>query len=165
MNATNNGQKPASAHCRLTFRWPPLRAQPIMLFLMTLPFFVGCLAVSMHSTRSVQIRVTEAQTGKPVSGALVWVYYAKDWDMPVLHTFRVPETAGRLTGSDGTAELSMADYSGAIIFQVNSNRFLVTKQLIREGGLLEPYWPYVVGRDGIPLQHTATLTVRLTPKK
>ena len=126
---------------------------------------VGCLTVSMHATRQVQVQVTETQTGKPVSGALGWVYYSKDRDMPVLHTFRVPETAGQFTGSDGTAELSMADYSGAIIFKVNTNEFLVTKQLIWEGGLLKPYWPYVVGRDGIPLQHTATLTVKLTPKR
>lgn len=119
----------------------------------------------MHETRQVQVQVTETQTGKPVSGALVWVYYAKDWDMPVMHTFRVPETAGRLTGSDGTAELSLADYSGAIIFKVNTNEFSVTKQLIREGGVLRPYWPFVVGRDGIPLQHTATLSVKLTPKR
>lgn len=69
----------------------------------------------MHTTRKVQVEVTEAQTGKPVSGALVWVYYSKDWDMPVVHTFRVPKPAGQFTGTDGKAELSMADYSAAII--------------------------------------------------
>ena len=98
-----------------------------------LPFISGCVAVSMHSTRPVEVHVTDRATHQPVSGAAVSIVYSYD-SYGLFHVFRVPDAASAQTDSNGVALLSMATFGYGIVFSVAGNYYDVTPDLIRHGG-------------------------------
>ena len=93
----------------------------------------GCVAVSMHSTRPVEVHVTDRATQQPVGGAVVSVVYTYD-SYGVFHVFRVPDAAATQTDSNGVALLPMATFGFGIVFSVSGKYYDVTPNLIRHGG-------------------------------
>ena len=93
----------------------------------------ACAAVSMHSTRPVEVHVTDRATHEPVSGAGVSVVYDYD-SYGVFLVLRVPDAASARTDSNGVAVLPMATFGYAIVFRAAGKSFTVTPSLIRHGG-------------------------------
>lgn len=129
-----------------------------------LPCVTGCVAVSMHSTRPVEVRVTDRTTGKPVRGADVSVAYAYT-SYGIFHVFRVPKPATARTDASGAAVIPLATFSYDISFYVAGTHFLVTPDLIRHGGFPSgSYWSGG-GQTGQPLvEHPPPIVVQLVPK-
>lgn len=117
--------------------------------------FSGCVVVSLHSTRPVEARVTEKETGGPVSEASLETIYSYD-SYGVFHILRAPEPEYAKTDGRGIAVLPIADFSQSIILQVNGERFRLNKKLVRNGGLL---------RDGWSVGPGTGYEVHLTPER
>lgn len=141
-----------------------------LLILALMPLCSGCVLVSMHSTRPVEVRVTDRTTGKPVTRARLEIRYGYI-GYGVVWVLRVPEPASARTDDNGIAVLPMADFFQDIDFTVNGERFGLTKELIRRGGL--PRGGYWGGKDrwsdGRPkselVYHPSPMVVQLTPIK
>lgn len=143
---------------------PLMFASKVRLFLMTLmPLFTGCVAVSMHSTRPVEVRVTDKEGNRPVAGAKIEISYTYT-GYGVFYVLRVPEPASAMTDEQGTANLPMADFFQKIIFKVNGERFSLNKELVRNGGLPEGGW-WAGRSDGTTIHHAPPYIVELTPEK
>jgi len=140
------------------------------LLLALLSLCNGCVLVSLHSTRPVQVRVTERETAKPVTGASLKIRYGYT-GYGVVWVLRVPESASAQTDEQGIAILPMADFFQNINFTVNGERFGLDKELIRRGGY--PPGGYWGGKrqmpDGRPkgelIYHPSPMVVQLTPVK
>src|SRR5256885_12580966 len=105
----------------------------LLVVALFLPCFTGCVAVSMHSTRPVQVRVTDRATGQPVADAKISVDYWYD-SYGVFHVFRVPKPATAQTGGDGVAIIPLATFGYGINFVAAGKDFRVPPELIRHGG-------------------------------
>jgi hypothetical protein len=110
-----------------------MRTFPSVLVVGMLPFISGCVAVSMHSTRPVEVHVTDRARHEPVCGAEVSIVYTYD-SYGVFHVFRVPDAASAQTDSNGVALLPMATFGYGIVFRVAGKHYDVTPDLIRHGG-------------------------------
>lgn len=135
--------------------------------LMVLPLasllLTGCVTVSLHSTRPVEVRVTDQKTEKPVSGALVETWYGYT-GYGVFYVLRVPKAASARTDERGVATIPIADFFQNTVFKVNGERYGLTSDLIRHGGSPRGgYWAGV-DRDHM-LYHPPPYVVQLTPKK
>lgn len=124
-----------------------------LIILAMTPLFTGCVAVSLHSTRPVEVRVTEREAGKPVSRALIKVHYAQPAGYGVYYVLRIPKPETARTDANGIAIIPLATFSHSIIFTVNGERFYLNKKLIRQGGTPEgQHWK-------------GPIIVQLTPKE
>jgi len=117
----------------------------------------------MHSTRPVEVRVTDRGTAKPLAEAKISVDYWYD-SYGVFYVFRVPTPAEAQTGSDGVATIPLATFSYVISFVAAGTRFQVTPELIRHGGF--PNGSYWSGQTGQPwVEHPPPIIVELIPKR
>ncbi len=136
------------------------------LLAVTLLGVSGCVAVSMHSTRLVEVHVTDRATHQPVSGAEISIVYTYD-SYGVFHVFRVPDAASAQTDSNGVALLPMATFGYGIVFHVAGRHFEITPRLIRHGGYASGGG--LVSRDPrsgeVVSTNPAPFVVQLTPKK
>src|SRR5256885_8447356 len=101
--------------------------RPYLMALALTPLFTGCVAVSLHSTRPVEVRVTYRGTDKPVSGVLVETWYGYI-GYGVFYVLRVPKPASALTDERGVATLPMADFFQQRVFQVNGEHYALTME-------------------------------------
>jgi hypothetical protein len=141
-------------------RFPSALAIGVML-----PLISGCVVVSMHSTRPVEIHVADRATHQPVSGAEVSIDYSYD-SYGVFHLFRVPNAASAQTDSNGVALLPMATFGYGIVFRVAGKHYDVTPTLIRHGGYprgeyysRDPKTGEVISTNLLPM------VIQLVPKK
>ena len=135
----------------------------VLLNLALLPLLSGCVAVSLHSTRPVEVRVTERDTGKPVSGAPVKIWYGYT-GYGVFYVLRVPKPASATTDERGIAVLPMADFFQNTAFDVAGERFGLSNELIRRGGF--PRGGFSGGSRGGPMTYyPPPIVVQLTPIK
>jgi len=139
----------------------PITRTCLMILALT-PSLTGCVAVSLHSTRPVEVGVTDRNTEKPVTGALVETWYGYT-GYGVFYVLRVPKPASAQTDERGVATLPMADFFQNTVFKVNGERFGLTKELIRHGGFPRGGWSGGVDRDHM-IYHPPPYVVQLTPK-
>ena len=140
--------------------------RPALLMAASLLILNGCVLVSMHSTRPVEVHVTDSLTHEPVSGANLSIQYCYD-SYGVFYVLRMPDDVSACTDSNGIAVLPMATFGYGIVFHVAGRHFEVTPSLIRHGG-------YASGggllsrdpRTGEVLStNPAPFVVQLTPKR
>ena len=119
----------------------------------------------MHSTRPVQVRVTDRATGRSVAKAKISVDYWYD-SYGVFYVLRAPKPATAQTNSNGVAVVPLATFSYGISFCAADTKFSVTPELIRHGGFPSAsYWPGR-GQTGQPLVEDAPpIIVQLAPMK
>src|SRR5258705_1562221 len=111
----------------------------LMVLSLTPLLFTGCVTVSMHSTRPVEVRVTDRKTDKAVSGALVETWYGYT-GYGVFYVLRVPKAASAQTDERGVATIPIADFFQDSVFKVNGERYGLTSDLIRHGGFPGGGW-------------------------
>ena len=88
-----------------------------LLVTVTLPCITGCVVVSMHSTRPVEVHVTDRSARELVPGADVSIQYSYD-SYGVFRVLRMPEGASARTDPKGVAVLPMATFGYGITFRV-----------------------------------------------
>jgi hypothetical protein len=125
----------------------------------------GCVGVSMHSTRLVEVRLTDRLTSKPVTNAEVSVYYGYH-SYGVFYLFRVPKPANARTDNEGIAILPSATFGSDIAFSAAGARYQVTPDLIRHGGFPNgSYWSGGGQTVEALVEHKPPIIVQLTPRK
>src|SRR5688572_17038235 len=97
-----------------------------LLSLLSVPFCSGCVLVSMHSTRPVEVRVTQKDTGIPLTNLPVKIRYSYT-GYGAIWVLRMPEPTSAQTDVDGVAVLPMADFFQNISFTVDDERFALNK--------------------------------------
>jgi hypothetical protein len=104
--------------------------------LLSLPLFLsGCVVVSMHQYRPVEVSVRRKDTGKPLANASVRVTYDTPIGYGVYYVLRVPGPVSGTTDEHGAVILPMADYTHAIRLFVNGRYFGVDRDLVVRGGM------------------------------
>jgi hypothetical protein len=140
--------------------------RPALLMAATPLVLSGCVVVSMHSTRPVEVHVTDRITHESVSGANLSINYCYD-SYGVFYVLRVPEDASAWTDSNGLAVLPMATFGYGIVFRVAGRHFEITPSLIRHGGYASGGG--LVSRDPrtgeVVSTNPAPFVVQLIPKK
>ena len=148
-----------------------------LLLLVLLGLTSGCVpTISLHSFRDVQMSLTEANSGKPVTFMPFTVRYdAAAADSPLFYhlELRTPEDVCAQTDQNGQAVISLADYAWNTCLYVNdTNRhyfseFVLTKQLIRSGGTVEQwYWvPPKSWGEGYPKTRATASTAQTAQPK
>ncbi len=130
-----------------------------------LPCITGCVVVSMHSTRPVEVHVTDRSTREPVPGADVSIQYSYD-SYGVFYVLRMPEDASARTDPNGVAVLPMASFGYAITFRVAGRYYEVTPSLIRHGGFPSGEYYSRDPKTGAVLRtNLPPLVVQLIPKR
>ena len=117
----------------------------------------GCVTVSMHDTRPVEILVTSTATQSPVPSATVKIEYSVWNSYGVLYKLRVPEPAEGATDSTGRVTLPLATFSERIWVGVTGARpFEIDASAVSEGSTKVAY----DGTGSVPMYN-----VRFTPKR
>ena len=131
-----------------------LKIRPYILILSLIPSFTGCVVVDLHSTRTVNVRVTYRDTNRPVSGAQIDVGYSYI-GYEVFYILRLPKPVSARTDENGVATLPLASCTQHMSFQVNGNPFGIDQRIFYFGG-----FPSCGGTFNPP-----PLDVRITPVK
>lgn len=108
----------------------------------------GCVipTVSLHSSRNVEITLSEAESGKPVASMPFRVHYESyPADSPIFYhlELRSPSDVCAKTDESGKAVVKLADYAWSTLLDVkDTNRhyfatFLLSREVVRKGGLVE----------------------------
>jgi hypothetical protein len=122
----------------------------------------GCIipTVSLHSTKEVEISITEAESGKPVGPLPIHVVYCTDTVTPLyLHVeLRQPPELRAETDESGKAVIPLADYAWQIYLDAGTNRFgrpmatfYLPKRLVQQGGFRDEWDPGGLGRPRLRL--------------
>ena len=110
----------------------------------------GCVipTVSLHSFRDVTVRLTEADSGKPVASLpfrVDYEYYPADSPIVYHLELRTPREVQAKTDQSGEAVIKLADYAWTTLLEVNDKErgydslFILNKQAIRKGGVVEDH--------------------------
>lgn len=78
----------------------------------------------------------DRKSSQPVAHLPVTISYSYT-GYGAFYMLRIPKPEAAETDDQGIATLPMADFSGSIAFEVNHDRFLISKHLIRHGGLVQ----------------------------
>ena len=136
-----------------------------LLLAAILPCVSGCVVVSMHSTRPVEVHVTDRSTHEPVPWAAVSIQYSYD-SYGVFRVLRMPDDASAQTDRKGVAVLPMATFGYGITFRVAGKYYKVTPSLIRHGGYPSGEWYTRDSKTGQVLStNLPPMVVELIPKK
>jgi|WetSurMetagenome_2_1015567.scaffolds.fasta_scaffold1440302_1 hypothetical protein len=130
-----------------------------------LPCVSGCVVVSMHSTRPVEVHVTDRTTHEPVVGADISIVYSYD-SYGVFRVLRMPDGASARTDLQGVAVMPMATFGYGITFRIAGSYYEVTPALIRHGGYPSGEWYTRDSKTGQVLStNFPPMVVELIPKK
>ena len=111
----------------------------------------GCVipTVSLHSFRNVTVRLTEADSGKPVASLPFRVDYEllpRRFAHRLRLELRTPREVQAKTDQNGEAVIKLADYAWTTLLQVNNKErgydslFILNKQAIRKGEVVEDHY-------------------------
>jgi hypothetical protein len=97
---------------------------------------VGCVVVSLHSTRPVRLKATRYATGAPMKNAPVEISYSYI-GYGVYFVLRTPKVVTSTTDANGVAIVPMADYRGRINIKIGKSNFGTRDDvLVRKGGII-----------------------------
>lgn len=106
-----------------------------------------CPIISWHSFRDVTVTLTEADSGQPVAFVPFRVSYQHDPGEPPFmyyYDLRRPRDVRATTDASGEAVVRLADYAWYTSLCVREQQqdycvsFRLSKELIRNGGIIEP---------------------------
>lgn len=96
----------------------------------------GCVVFSCHSIRDVAITVSEANSGRSAARLPIRVFYVKEHPLGLLIA-GVPDDVEARTDENGRAVIKLADYGFGIILYAGTNRFVLRKKEVRDGGIVD----------------------------
>jgi hypothetical protein len=131
---------------------PPSRLVFAPLALGIILMVAGCVipTVSLHSFRDVTVPLSDADSGKPVVSVPFRVHYEYyPADSPIVYhlELRTPKEVRATTDASGKAAIKLADYAWSTLLEVHDKQsgygamFVLSKELIRKGGTMEPRDP------------------------
>lgn len=103
----------------------------------------GCVGISMHSTRPVEVRLTEIPSGLPIRQTDLTVTYEYD-SYGCFWLARTPPPSSAITDDDGRATILVADFRYSITLEAGKYRFSLSRALVRSGGTQAIQAAYVI---------------------